>query len=72
MAISALASAGGFALVQAMPAADGRYASAFAAGAVLTMLSDVMMPEALEHGGKVVGILATLGYLTAAIMSVMD
>lgn len=72
VAISALASAGGFALVKAMPTADGRYASAFAAGAVLTMLSDVMMPEALEHGGKMVGILATLGYLTAAIMSVME
>ena len=72
VAVSALASAGGFALVQAMPAADGRYARAFAAGAVLTMLSDVMLPEALEHGGKIVGIMATLGYLTAAVLSVME
>ncbi len=36
------------------------------------MLSDVMMPEAFEHGGKLVGLLATLGFLTAAILSVME
>jgi ZIP family zinc transporter len=62
----------GYAFAQAVPAADGRYACAFAAGAVLTMLTDVMMPEAFEHGGKVVGLLATLGFLTAAILSVME
>ena len=28
----------------------------FAAGAILTMLADTMMPEAYEHGGKSVGI----------------
>jgi ZIP family zinc transporter len=69
---SAAAAAAGFAIVQAVPDADGRYARAFAAGAVLTMLSDVMMPEAFEHGGKVVGLLATLGFLTAAVLSVME
>jgi ZIP family zinc transporter len=68
----AVASGLGFALVQWLPAADGRYARAFAGGAVLTMLSDVMMPEAFEHGGKIVGLLATLGFLTAAILSVME
>jgi zinc transporter, ZIP family len=69
---SALSSALGFALVQRLPAADGSYARAFAAGAVLTMLADVMMPEAFEHGGKIVGLLATLGFLVAAILSVME
>ncbi len=34
----------------------GRIAQAFAAGAMLTMLADAMMPEAFEHGGKLVGI----------------
>ena len=28
---------------------------AFAGGAILTMLADTMMPEAFEHGGKLVG-----------------
>jgi ZIP family zinc transporter len=68
----AAAAAAGYAFVQAVPAADGRLARAFAAGAVLTMLADVMMPEAFEHGGKVVGLLATLGFLTAAVLSVME
>jgi ZIP family zinc transporter len=69
---SAAAAALGFAIVRSVPEADGRYAKAFAGGAVLTMLADVMMPEAFEHGGKVVGLLATLGFLTAAILSVME
>ncbi len=69
---SAAAAALGYGIVQSVPAADGRYAKAFAAGAVLTMLSDVMMPEAFEHGGKIVGLLATLGFLTAAVLSVME
>jgi ZIP family zinc transporter len=69
---SAAVAGAGFAFAQAVPAADGRYARAFAAGAVLIMLTDVMMPEAFEHGGKVVGLLATLGFLTAAVLSVME
>ena len=70
--VSALMAAAGYVFVQAVPAADGRYARAFAAGAVLIMLTDVMMPEAFEHGGKMVGLLATLGFLTAAVLSVME
>jgi ZIP family zinc transporter len=69
---SAAAAAAGYAIVQSMSGADGLYARAFAAGAVLTMLSDVMMPEAFENGGKVVGLLTTLGFLTAGVLSVME
>jgi len=69
---SACASAAGYVFVIRTPVADGRYASAFAAGAVLTMLSDAMMPEAFEHGGRMVGLLATLGFLLAAILSVIS
>ena len=35
---------------------------AFAGGAVLTMLADTMMPEAFEFGGKVVGLVTTVGF----------
>ena len=38
---------------------------AFSAGAILTMLADTMMPEAFEHGGKLVGIVTTLGFAVA-------
>ena len=49
---------------------EGLWSEAFAAGAVLTMLADSMMPEAFEHGGKAVGLFAVLGYLVAAVLSV--
>ncbi|WP_244928473.1 hypothetical protein [Nocardioides sp. W7] len=38
---------------------------AFAAGAILTMLANTMMPEAYERGGKLVGVVATLGFSVA-------
>jgi ZIP family zinc transporter len=41
---------------------------AFAAGAILTMLADTMMPEAYEHGGKLVGIVTTLGFAIAFLI----
>ncbi len=42
---------------------------AFAGGAILTMLADTMMPEAFEHGGKLVGLLTTLGFGLAFLVS---
>jgi ZIP family zinc transporter len=49
---------------------EGVYSEAFAAGAVLMMLADSMMPEAFDHGGKTVGLFTVLGYLVAAALSV--
>jgi ZIP family zinc transporter len=48
-----------------IPSADGAFAQAFAAGAVLTMLADTMMPEAFEHGGKTTGLVTVLGFIVA-------
>jgi ZIP family zinc transporter len=45
--ISAACAALGYALVRWLPGVHGIYAQAFAAGAMLTMLADAMMPEAL-------------------------
>lgn len=42
---------------------------AFAAGAILTMLADTMMPEAFEEGGSKVGLLTVLGFVTALAVS---
>ena len=47
----------------------GLYAEGFAAGAVLTMLADSMMPEAFEHGGTSVGLVTVVGYLVAAALT---
>jgi ZIP family zinc transporter len=45
---------------------------AFAAGAIITMLADTMMPEAYEHGGKLVGVVTTLGFATAFVIHSLD
>jgi ZIP family zinc transporter len=67
--VSALAAGLGYLLVQTVPAVDGQMLEAFAAGAMLTMLADTMMPEAFEHGGKLVGLVTVLGFLAAAALS---
>jgi ZIP family zinc transporter len=69
--VSALCAGLGYLFIHWLPEADGRYAQAFAAGAMLTMIADAMMPEAFEHGGKLVGIFTVFGFLTAAILAVL-
>jgi ZIP family zinc transporter len=44
----------------------------FAGGAILTMLADTMMPEAFEHGGKLVGIFTTAGFALAFAISSLE
>ena len=39
------------------------------AAAVLTMLASTMMPEAYEDGGPVVGVVTTVGFLLAFVLS---
>src|SRR6266545_3780159 len=41
-------------------------------GAILTMLADTMMPEAYEHGGKLVGLVTTLGFALAFAISALE
>jgi ZIP family zinc transporter len=67
--VSAACAALGYVVVTALPAVDGRVAQAFAAGAMLTMLADAMMPEAFEHGGKLVGLFTVFGFIAAAMLS---
>jgi ZIP family zinc transporter len=67
--ISAAFAGLGYLMITWLPGTDGRYAQAFAAGAMLTMLADAMMPEAYEHGGKLVGLITVMGFLTSAILS---
>jgi zinc transporter, ZIP family len=69
--VSALSAALGYGIVEWIPSADGRLVQAFAAGAMLTMLADAMMPEAYEHGGKLVGLLTVLGFGAAAGLSIL-
>jgi ZIP family zinc transporter len=43
----------------------------FAAGAVLTMLADTMVPEAVEHAGAEVGPLCVVGFICSFLLSVV-
>ncbi len=70
--ISAVSAALGYGLIEWLPAADGRLAQAFAAGAMLTMLADAMMPEAFAHGGRLVGLFTVLGFGVAAGLSMLE
>jgi ZIP family zinc transporter len=65
VAVSALASLAGYALLDGASADTVSFVQTFAGGAILTMLATTMMPEAFEHGGNYVGIATTLGFATA-------
>jgi ZIP family zinc transporter len=68
---SGLVAAGGYLIADRVPD-QGFMVEAFAAGAVLTMLANSMMPEAFEHGGKTVGLLTVLGFFVAAALTVIQ
>jgi ZIP family zinc transporter len=63
--ISGVASLAGYGLSHNATPGTIAFVLAFAAGAILTMLADTMMPEAFEHGGKLVGVMTTLGFAVA-------
>jgi len=63
--VSAIASLAGYGLFQDSSPATVAFVLAFAAGAILTMLATTMMPEAFQHGGKLVGVVTTLGFAVA-------
>ena len=70
--VSGLASVAGYGLFQSASPDVVAFVLAFAAGAILTMLADTMMPEAYEHGGKLVGVVTTLGFAVAFVIHALD
>ena len=70
-AASVIASAAGFSLLGDASGNVIGVIEAFAAGAVLTMLADTMMPEALEEGGPAVGLVTVLGFAAALLLTQM-
>jgi len=70
--VSALASLAGYGLFQDSSPGVVAFVLTFAAGAILTMLANTMMPEAFEHGGKWVGIMVTLGFAVAFTIHLLD
>jgi zinc transporter, ZIP family len=70
--VSGLASLLGYALFDSAGPSALAFVLAFAGGAILTMLADTMMPEAFEHGGKLVGLLTTLGFGLAFALTTLE
>ena len=72
MLVSGLASALGYALLGDASGNVIAGVQAFAAGAILTMLADTMMPEAFEHGGATVGLVTVLGFALAFFLTTLE
>ncbi len=70
--VSGLSSLAGFAVFDGASPQALAFVTAFAGGAVLTMLADTMMPEAFENGGKAVGLLTTLGFGLAFALTLLE
>lgn len=68
-AASTVAAALGFVLLSGASPVVTATIQSFAAGAILTMLADTMMPEAVEHAGSLVGLVTVLGFTCAFLLS---
>ena len=62
---SAIAAALGFLILSDASPDVGAIVQAFAAGAILTMLAETMVPEAHDIGGREVGLVTSLGFAVA-------
>lgn len=70
--VCGLTSLAGFSLLDTAGPSTVAFVLAFAGGAILTMLADTMMPEAFEHGGKLVGLFTTAGFAVAFALSALQ
>jgi ZIP family zinc transporter len=70
--VSGIASLAGYGLFQDASSGVVAFVLTFAAGAILTMLADTMMPEAYADKGKLVGVITTLGFAVAFTIHLLD
>jgi zinc transporter, ZIP family len=70
--VCALAAPIGYGLLDDASGSSVAFVQAFAGGAILTMLADTMMPEAFEHGGRLVGLATTLGFALAFAIGTLE
>lgn len=71
-ALSILAATLGYAAGQFLSGATGAVADAFAAGALLVMLTDSMIPESFDHGGREAGLALVIGFGAAVMVSLLQ
>lgn len=70
--ICALAAPAGYVIVGNLSENWLAFIEAFAAGAILMMLANTMMPEAYEHGGKLAGIFTVLGFSVSVMVVLLE
>ena len=70
--LCAIAAAAGFAVVNNVEAATGALVSAFAAGALLTMIADEMAPEAFQRSHVYAGLATVAGFSFALWLSSLE
>jgi ZIP family zinc transporter len=70
--VCAFASLAGYGLLTNASPHTISFIQTFAAGAILVMLSNTMIPEAYEHGGKLAGIFTVLGFAVAVSMALLE
>jgi len=69
VAVCVVASVIAFTLMGDSPPATVALIQSFAAGAILTMLANTLMPEAYAHGGREVGLVTVLGFIFASALA---
>jgi zinc transporter, ZIP family len=66
---SGVASIVGYSVFSEFPVAVADSTTALAAGAILAMISDTMLPEAYEQAGTTTGLVTVLGFLISFVLS---
>jgi zinc transporter, ZIP family len=69
IAVAALSAAAGYAMLDPASGRTGAVAQGFAAGALLAMIADTMLPEAYEVEGVVTGSLVAIGFAVSLMLS---
>lgn len=69
---TAVAAAIGFLAVDRSSTLTGAFVQAFAAGALLTMIADELMPEAYERSSIYAGLATTAGFTVAALLAGLE
>jgi ZIP family zinc transporter len=69
--VSAAAAAAGYVLLDGASSQTLAFVLAFAGGAILTMLSTTMIPEAFKEAHRPVGLATTLGFAVSLAISVL-
>ena len=69
LAVSAISAAAGYALLDPEGGRGAALIEAFAAGALLAMVTDTLLPEAFEVEGIYTGSLVTIGFAISLILS---